>query len=132
MSEYEKQALDFLRKSRANMSITLMGKAFNENWDDKKLRNVYDVDINTARGNMKVKFWDSIFNTNKKIKPTEYDILACLTKYDPGTFSDFCCEYGYDDDSIRALRTYIAVQKEWSDIRRIFTPEQIEELKEIY
>lgn len=63
--------------------------------------------------------------------PTEYDILACLTKDDPGTFSDFCFEYGYSDDSIKARNIYFAVQKEWSDLRRIFTKKQLEELAEI-
>lgn len=63
--------------------------------------------------------------------PTEYDILACLTKDDPGVFSDFCLEYGYSDDSIKAQNIYFAVQKEWSDLRRIFTNEQLEELAEI-
>lgn len=64
-------------------------------------------------------------------KPTEYDILACMTKSDPGTFEDFCCEFGYDEDSRTAERIYFAVQKEYSELSRIFTPEQMEELQEI-
>ncbi len=32
------------------------------------------------------------------VHPTAYDILACLTKYEVGTFDDFCSNFGYDTD----------------------------------
>lgn len=67
----------------------------------------------------------------KERETNEYDVLACLTKYDPGTHEDFCHEFGYDTDSIKGLNTYLAVQKEWYNLNRIFTPEQLEELAEI-
>ena len=63
--------------------------------------------------------------------PNEYDVLACLEKYDVGTFEDFCSEFGYDEDSKTAERIYIAVTKEYKDLTRIFTEEQMEELREI-
>lgn len=63
--------------------------------------------------------------------PSVYDVLACLTKYDPGTFEDFCSDYGYDKDSRTAERIYFAVQKEYAQLARLFTPEQMEELAEI-
>lgn len=66
-----------------------------------------------------------------KATPTEYDILSCLETYMPDTFEDFCSEFGYDTDSISALKTYLACQKQWSNIRKIFTEEQIEELTTI-
>ena len=67
----------------------------------------------------------------KAAVPSVYDVLACLTKYDPGTFADFCSEYGYDEDSRTAERVYFAVQKEYTQLARLFTPEQMEELAEI-
>lgn len=71
----------------------------------------------------------------KKLKaeavPNEYDVLACLEKYDVGTFEDFCSELGYDEDSRTAERIYIAVIKEYKDLTRIFTEKQMEELNEI-
>lgn len=67
----------------------------------------------------------------KKENPTAYDILSCLTKYDPGSFEDFCFEYGYDDDSISALQIYLGVVKEYHDLKRIFTDEQMERLRDI-
>ena len=64
-------------------------------------------------------------------KPTEYDILVCLNKHDPGNFEEFCCEFGYDEDSKTADRIYITVIKEYKQLERIFTEEQMEELREI-
>lgn len=67
----------------------------------------------------------------EQAKPTVYDVLACMTKYDPGTFEDFCSNFGYDEDSRTAERIYFAVQKEYSQLSRLFTAEQMEELQEI-
>jgi len=63
--------------------------------------------------------------------PNEYDILACLQKYDVGTFKDFCLEFGYDEDSIMANKTYQAVCNEFKDVQTIWTDEEIELLQEI-
>ena len=63
--------------------------------------------------------------------PSEYSILSCLTKYDPESFENFCSEYGYDEDSRTAERTYNAVVKEWQNVCMIWADDEIEELREI-
>lgn len=63
--------------------------------------------------------------------PDAYSILACLTTYDPGTFEDFCSEFGYDTDSKRAEKTYNAVVKEWVGVMALWADEEIEKLQEI-
>jgi len=62
--------------------------------------------------------------------PTSYDILACLTKYDPETFEDFCSEYGYSEDSRTAEKTFLAVNKEYHEVKRMFV-DLMEDLQEI-
>lgn len=132
MNEYIKQAQDFLKSCNAIMEITYTGMELNSNWKDKKLRNTYFATITTPRGTMKVKFWDSVYNTERGIEPTEYDILACLEKYDVGTFEDFVNEFGYEPDDLRcAKRIYKAVTREYNDLCRCFTEEQLESLREI-
>lgn len=64
-------------------------------------------------------------------QPTPYDVLACLTKYDPGTFEDFCGEFGYDTDSRKAYKTYKAVKREWENVAILFNDEQLDMLREI-
>lgn len=63
--------------------------------------------------------------------PSSYDVLACITKSDPGTFEDFCSEFGYDTDSRKAVRTYKSVRKEWQNICKLFSDSEIEQLQEI-
>jgi hypothetical protein len=65
------------------------------------------------------------------VVPNEYDVLACLTKYDPGDFEDFCNEFGYDTGSRSAKKTYKAVVKEWMKVCSIWNDEEIEKLAEI-
>ncbi len=67
----------------------------------------------------------------KPVEPTEYDLLATLTKYDVGTLEDFCSEFGYDVDSKSAEKTYNAVCEEYLKVCAIFSPTEMEELQEI-
>ena len=73
---------------------------------------------------------DFVTKVNGK-KPTACDILACLTKYDPETFEDFCSNYGYDTDSRSAEKIYNAVKTEWQNVKNMFSGKEIEELQEI-
>lgn len=66
-----------------------------------------------------------------KAKPTEYDILACVEKHSYDSFSDFCAEFGCSTDSISARETFLACGEEYAGLRRIFTEEQMEKLREI-
>lgn len=145
MSKYVKQAKDFLESCNATMEIMYLGTEVNKDWDEKRERDTYMVNIRTPRGNMQVKFLDSINNTIKnsdvyrisrpRIKPTAYDILSCLQKYDVGDIEDFIYEFGYEitkkGDLKRIMNIYNAVVKEYQDICRCFTPEQIEAMQEI-
>lgn len=135
MTDYERKAKDFLFDCRAEMIIVYDGKALNPDWEDTVPRNKYRFTITTPFGSMEGTFWDSLDNTRKGIKPTEYDILACLEKYDVGTIDDFVSEFGYEvhkwSDVKRIENTYNAVVREYNDLCRIFTPEQMERLREI-
>ena len=65
-----------------------------------------------------------------KVPPTLYDILSCLTKYDPGTFNNFCSEMGYNNDSMKDFAIYQEVCKEWENVYRLFS-DCLDELQEI-
>lgn len=67
----------------------------------------------------------------KGVPPTAYDVLSCLQKYDTDTFENFCSNYGCDTDSITALEIYKNCSKEYSDVCRIWSDEEIDELIEI-
>lgn len=69
-------------------------------------------------------------NKNFKV-PTAYDVLACVQKHDVGTFKDFCSEYGYDEDSRKAEKTFHDVVVEYNNVQKIWSEEEIELLREI-
>lgn len=79
----------------------------------------------------KVKAKNDLARLKAEAVPNEYDVLACLEKYDVGTFKEFCSELGYDEDSRTAEKFYIASIDEYKHLTRIFTEEQMEELRDI-
>lgn len=95
---------------------------------DTQPRDTYAVTIRRGNAAMTVNYRQSIFNIGKK--PSKYDILACLTKSDPGSFEDFCSDFGYDSDSRKAYHIYEAVCKEWQGVKEVFIG-VLEQLREI-
>lgn len=70
---------------------------------------------------------------NKPKKPTKKDILYSLIMSDVRgmNFDDFCNEFGYDNDSIKALKIYEACQKETKAFYNMFDEEEREILGEL-
>ena len=57
-----------------------------------------------------------------------YSVLSCIASdYHAyvGSFEDFCSEFGYDEDSRKAEKTYFAVQKQAFLLRKIFSADEI-------
>ena len=79
---------------------------------------------------------NQFFKMVKEAQPNAYSILSCLEKYEVGTMESFIYEFGYEiksfKDYIRVGKIYNAVVKEYRDLCRIFTPEQMEMMREIY
>lgn len=48
------------------------------------------------------------------------------------SFPDFCREYGYDADSRRAFSTWEACKENAKKLLRLYTPEEIETLREVF
>lgn len=63
--------------------------------------------------------------------PSKYDILTCLTTYDPGTIEDFCDNFGYDIDSKKAEKVFKGVKEEYNSLCTLYTDEEMGELSEI-
>lgn len=62
--------------------------------------------------------------------PREYDVLTCLHKWDPGSFADFCSEFGYSD-SISANEVYKGCVEEYNNLCALYNPDEMEMLQEI-
>ena len=109
-------------------------------WDDKLYHDHFIVILtrewfneSTQRmvsASMELRFHGSAHDAkeNPQKLPHIYDVLACVQKVDPGTFEDFCADFGYDTDSRKALATYEAVKKEYEGFKALFpygVPEDI-------
>jgi hypothetical protein len=71
----------------------------------------------------------AIIDKRKKV-PSMYDVLACLTKYAPGSFKNFCDDFGCSQDSISARDTWQAVSEEYEKVSLMFS-DVMDELSEI-
>lgn len=127
---YEQQAIDFLQQTGVKMKIEFShyGRHFE---DDIHNRDIYNIAISRGKKRFSFKFGASLSDSSLNVKPNEYDILACLEKYYVGDFEDFCNSFGYDEDSRRAYKAYKAVCKEYSNVCKIWSDEEIELLQEI-
>jgi hypothetical protein len=182
MTNYEKQATDFLNKTNTTFKAEFLKNDFYFQ-DDKEKRDIYKITLTRENRTMSFNFGNSIVNSGfyvqqgrhrvdlprealelsdlaiaspyhkSRIKfpqlrdvlkgwtygdkihrpqaPTPYGVLACLQKYDCGTFEDFCAEFGYDEDSKTAEKIYNACLKEFADVQKMWNDAEIEELQEI-
>lgn len=166
MSDYEKQANDFL--SKTNTTLTVVYKKHDKHFiDDKESRDIYEITLSRGTRKYTFNFGQSIYHSkefmintanyptyvtkkemlddcikkgypiryatkNPKFKaPTAYDVLSCLEKYDIGTFENFCDEFGYDTDSMKAFKTYEAVGEAYKQVAILFNEAELKELAEI-
>lgn len=137
MKTYREQADNFLSKHGITFKYINLGSEVSR-IDPKRNNYKYSAiferfsDKTQRMLSVSFDFHDSISNYEKNIKRIyAYDILASLTKYNPGMFSDFCAEYGYDADSRKAFATYEAVCEEWKKVSSFFTEEELEEMQGI-
>lgn len=130
MSNYEKQAVAFLESTNSTMKIEYLKNDLHFSTDTEK-RDIYKVTLKRDTKSFKFNFGQSINKTKSGEAPTAYDVLACLTKYDPESFEDFCSNYGYDTDSRNAKNIYKAVKKEYLNLCTLYTAQELEKLAEI-
>lgn len=146
MSEYLAMAKEFLKSTGTTVKINFKEKRLNP-WNETDCRknwlhNIYRVTIKRNNKQFSFDFTDSKRNTDNNIKPNEYDVLACLQKYEIGSFEYFCSEFGYEmwaeypEEATKEgynkknYKTYKAVEKEYNNVIRLFE-DCMEELSEI-
>jgi hypothetical protein len=128
-NEYDVQVEKFLKDTNTTFKVKYFdyGPYFN---NDKESREIYKITLRNPRGgSYTFKFGQSIANQGQE--PTPYSVLACLQKYDVGSFEDFCKEFGYVEDSRKAEKIYKGVLKEYNAVNRLFTEDEIKVLAEI-
>lgn len=129
MSELRENAKEICKKHGITMKVS-SPKYGPVEWDKDYDHYRFPVTLRKDGKSMRVLFTQS--RAQGSTPPDEYDIITCITKSDPGSFEDFCAEFGYDSDSRSAERIYKAVKREWENVLRVFGEgECLDDLREI-
>ena len=131
MNDYQAQGENFLKKTGTKMTVKFVkyGPHFP---GEKESRDIFRVTFARSGRKISILFGQSINDSTGDggKPPTAYDVLACIIKSDPYDFHTFCNEYGYDDDSRKAMSMFKAVEREWKKVNLLFG-DVIGELQEI-
>jgi len=68
----------------------------------------------------------------KVVGPSVADVLSCIlmdARACETTFDDWCSDFGADNDSLKALNTYLACQRNGSKVRNLLGCALVEELQ---
>lgn len=135
MEDYEKNARAFLERHGATLTIKRSIYQGRPLWAGVAPYGIHYLCEIKRPSRMsdnvfRFSFWDSVANKEEGKRPTVYDVLSCLTKYDPETMEDFVNNYGYDPEDPRTERTYKAVVREWLNIDQFFG-DCLDDLREI-
>lgn len=98
--------------------------------DETEHRNCYELDIR----DQVFQFGDSLRNTKMGIKPSLAAIVNCLIFEmidDDTTFHEFCDDYGYNNNSIKARRLYGRVKAQTRRVKLALKESEINKISEI-
>lgn len=117
-NKYDKMAEDFLEKHNATITFEMIGKRV-QPWGIAMV-NVYRFTIERDGMEYSGTFYTSYNDTRDNVEPTAYDVLACVQKYEVGTYHEFCEKYRYDIYYRKSEEVYKQVLTEEIGIRRLF------------
>lgn len=136
INEYEQQAIDFLIKTNTNISKSFIKNGYHFDNDEHK-RDIWAITIENKKHSYTFMYGNSLAESvknnpyQKPKEPSDYNILACLTCDDYwGNVDDFAGELGYKKPS-EAIRVYERVLDEIKNIKKLFTDDELELLREI-
>ena len=135
MNQYDQQAADFLAKHNIKFSFKLANTKTPDWKNDSRPVNHFIATFRRGKKRMSFDFFDSINNFNNGVITLQaYDALVCCSSeiHCPDTFKEFCSEFGYDEDSRKAEKTFKSLKKFSDKLRKFFDSEEIrDDLSEI-
>lgn len=98
--------------------------------DWKRTATKYNCKLTFKNQSYTFNYWMGAAHTKA---PSKKDVLYSMIIDDVSymDFNDFCTNFGYDNDSIRALNTFKACQTQTDNFYRLFNEEEREILREL-
>ena len=138
MNSYEMSAKNFLKKADTTMHILQIGvvNGFPNDPSDKQKHIKYRVVLIRDGRTFDFDFYGSHADYLKGRKPSVYDVLACIEKYEyPTDPWEFAMEFGYEinckADYNRVRKIADACREQYEGLLGLFGEELMEELQEI-
>lgn len=138
MNSYEMSAKNFLNHAHCKMQILQTGvvNGFPNDPKDTMKHNKYRVVLIRNGKTFDFDFYGSHADYLNGKKPTAYDVLACIEKYEyPLDPWEFAREFGYEieceDDYNRVRKIAEACREQYEGLLDLFGEELMEELQEI-
>jgi len=126
MCEYQKQASDFLKKTKTAFTANCIGWGFHFEGDTDN-RKIFSVTLKNDRHEYTFQFGASL----KDPTCTPYDVLACLSgspQYADMDHVEFCENFGYEVHVSRKI--FLACKEEAENVIKLFG-DCLEDLAEI-
>ena len=135
MTDYQKQAADFLAKHGITFSFKLANKKL-PTWADSKVRQNNHFIVTFKRGDKKLSF-DFFGSQNDYRKGKQeidaYSVLACCSSeyHCPESFEEYLADFGVEDDK-KQRKAFAAWEKHSAKLKTFFDGEEmVENLMEI-
>lgn len=116
MNAQQKTIPEFIKEN--NISITSESIAENPNSKDWVDANHYKVKLKNGSKTMTIYFSQGLGITHEPDVPSVLNCLASDSTCESYTFNEFCDEFGYDSDSIKANETYKACLKNSKKLKK--------------
>jgi len=119
------KAKKFMRKTGSTMDIEFLGTLYNDEWNHHR----YEVTLQTRRGSY-------VFIYNMGLahavgECTYKEVLPGIGYEVPITFDEFCSDFGYDNDSIKASGIYDALKDEAAALAEMYTTKELAQLASV-
>lgn len=117
-------------------NIEYIGRIINRYWNDNIYRDTYQITVVANNNLIYFRFYDSIYNTQNKIKLTKDRIneafdsfLADAISYEQNqNYIDFIDEFGYEYDDFNSKQIFYACKQAYEKCLKLMTTEKMYEI----
>lgn len=138
MKDYETPVDDFLEEHGVKFICAYSNPQTPPLWE-KKARDKWvgtKWDCNLLRGvgaeiggmRLRSPLWCGAMHTSE---PSAYTFISCLQLYDPGSFREWCDEFGSEGNAADLLDSWEECVSQWRVISKMFKEKELEALREL-